>query len=73
MKEFYFSLNLDYEECLAYYKGHYNEIQVVDDSGKKLRFSAQKLTPFVSSIGIKGRFRLKTNDQHQFMSLEKII
>lgn len=58
---------------MAYYKGHFSHIQVTSDNGELIRFDAVKLRPFISSLGIKGRFRLTLSLQHKFISLEKII
>ena len=71
-KIFYFSVDLTYDECMAYYKGHYTQVQVLSDSGETIRFAAEKLRPFISSLGVRGRFRLKLAPQHKFISLEKI-
>jgi len=57
---------------MAYYKGDYEFIQVIEDSGKSIRFPASHIRKFVSSIGINARFRLCLTDSNQFISLEKI-
>ncbi|WP_462158469.1 DUF2835 domain-containing protein [Pseudoalteromonas sp. GB56] len=69
---FYFSLHLTYEQCLAYYKGRVSAIQVIDDAGLTIRFPATKILPYMSSIGIRGRFRLALDDNNKFVSLERI-
>ncbi|KPV94523.1 hypothetical protein AN214_03449 [Pseudoalteromonas sp. P1-9] len=69
---YYFSINLNYQECMAYYKGHYTSIQVLSDCGKTIRFAAEKLRPFMSSIGIKGRFRIHLTTENKFISIEKV-
>lgn len=71
-RQFYFTLSLTSKECLDYYKGHFQHIQVVADSGERIRFDAVKLRPFVSKIGIKGRFRLTLDSNNRFVSLERV-
>ena len=71
-KSYFFALHLNYEECMAYYKGHYSQVQVVSDCGRTIRFDANKLRSFISSIGIKGRFRLILALDNKFISLEKV-
>jgi hypothetical protein len=60
------------KECMAYYQGQFSQIQVVSEMGKTIRLDAQKLRPFVSSLGIKGRFKLILSLEHKFISLEKV-
>lgn len=72
MKEFFFTLYLNYEECMGYYQGAIQFVQVTSDDGKRIRFPASRIRPFISSLGIRGRFRLRLSDTNQFISLEKI-
>lgn len=72
MQEYFFSMYLDYDQCLDFYNGNAKFIQVVEDSGKRIRFPAIHVRKFVSAIGIRGRFRLCLNAQNAFISLEKI-
>lgn len=71
-KQYCFNIALSNAQCLDYYKGHFQYIQVVADSGERIRFDAIKLRPFVSKIGIKGRFRLTLDSNNRFVSLERI-
>ncbi|AXT30247.1 DUF2835 domain-containing protein [Pseudoalteromonas tunicata] len=72
MFEFFFTINLSYEKCLGYYHGTIKQIQVTSDEGKKIRLPAERFRPFITSIGIRGRYRLRLTETHQFISLEKI-
>ena len=73
MKEHLFYMDLSYKQCLGYYYGHYTSVQVLEDGGKTIRFHAEHLRRFISSIGIRGRFRLILDDNNKFLSLEKVI
>lgn len=57
---------------MAYYQGHYNHIQVMSENGVTIRLDAQKLRPFITSLGINGRFRLILSLQNKFIGLEKV-
>ncbi|MFC3032102.1 DUF2835 family protein [Pseudoalteromonas fenneropenaei] len=72
MREFFFYLDLSHAQCMAYYQGVIDYVQVVEDGGKKIRFPASRVRPFISTIGVRGRFRLILNDSNQFVSLEKV-
>ncbi|KZN30873.1 DUF2835 domain-containing protein [Pseudoalteromonas luteoviolacea] len=72
MQEYYFYLKLTHEQCLAYYEGEVEHIQVIEDGGKRIRFPAQHIRRFVSTIGVSGRFRLQLDDNNRFIALEKV-
>ncbi|MDN3483999.1 DUF2835 family protein [Pseudoalteromonas sp. Scap03] len=72
MIEHYFSMHLSYTKCMDYYHGRYSSIQVTADSGKTIRFSAHHLRPFISSLGIRGRFRLILSNENKFIRLERV-
>ncbi|GEN41317.1 DUF2835 domain-containing protein [Pseudoalteromonas nigrifaciens] len=72
MIEYYFRLNLSYNECMDYYHGRYRSVQVVDDSGKTIRFAANYLRPYISSLGVRGRFRLILTPENKFIRLERV-
>jgi len=57
---------------MAYYRGDYEFVQVIEDGGKSIRFPASHIRRFVSSLGIRGRFRLCLTDSNNFISLEKV-
>ncbi len=72
MIEYYFSLHLSYNKCMDYYHGRVSSVQVVEDNGKTIRFAASHLRPYISSIGIRGRFRLLLTPENKFIRLERI-
>ncbi|MCF2858600.1 DUF2835 domain-containing protein [Pseudoalteromonas sp. SMS1] len=72
MQEYYFYLRLTHEQCLAYYEGSVEYIQIVEDAGKRIRFPAQHIRRFVSAIGVSGRFRLQLDENNRFIALEKV-
>lgn len=57
---------------MEYYHGNIKYIQVTEDAGKRIRFPAKHIRRFVSSLGVRGRYRLCLDGQNGFVSLEKI-
>ncbi|MDU0355186.1 DUF2835 family protein [Paraglaciecola aquimarina] len=45
---------------------------MTDESGKRIQLPVLNLRPFVSPIGIKGRFRLIVDENNKLKSFEKI-
>ncbi|MFM2481207.1 DUF2835 domain-containing protein [Celerinatantimonas sp. YJH-8] len=73
MQQFLFSLSVSYEDYLRVYQGTAKNIIVTCDNGLTLQLPAERFRPFVSQLGVIGRFRLTTDNNHKFKSLEKII
>mgnify|MGYP000952869083 FL=1 len=72
MTEYYFSLKLSYNDCMDYYHGRFSSLQVVEDGGKTIRFSAHHLRPYISSLGIRGRFRMLLTPENKFIRIERV-
>ncbi|NOH64721.1 DUF2835 domain-containing protein [Vibrio sp. RE88] len=70
MNQYYFSLNISYQSFLAHYNGAASNILVVTDNGLRLQLPASRFRPFLSQIGLKGRFRLTTDQNNKFLKLE---
>tara|TARA_R110000744_G_scaffold187129_3_gene306577 strand:+ start:164 stop:379 length:216 start_codon:yes stop_codon:yes gene_type:complete len=69
---YYFSLNFTSEEYLPYYQGRVQSIIVMTEQGVKVEFPAMHLRNYITSMGIRGRFCLKTQN-NKFLSLDKIV
>ncbi|MGY2575940.1 DUF2835 domain-containing protein [Vibrio sp. C8] len=72
MKHYYFSLNISYQAYLAHYSGAASSVLVVTEHGLRLQLPASKFRPFLSQIGVKGRFRLITDQNNKFIKLEML-
>ncbi|OUL56686.1 DUF2835 domain-containing protein [Pseudoalteromonas ulvae] len=72
MNEYYFSVSISYEECLQFYHGTVKSVQVISEQRKSIRLPAERFRPFISTLGIRGRFRLRLTSENQFVSLEKM-
>ncbi|MCW8333772.1 DUF2835 domain-containing protein [Vibrio paucivorans] len=70
MNQYYFSLNISYQNFVAHYSGAASQVQVITDNGLRLQLPATRFRPFLSQIGVKGRFRLTTDQNNKFLKLE---
>ena len=71
-KQFYFSLQISQQQYLQYYQGTANTVQVVSESGQKVKFPAIRLRPFLTHTGIHGRFRLTIDNNNRFIDLQRL-
>ena len=71
-KTYQFSLYLSAAKTESIYQGQVKYIIVETDQGIKLQLPAHNFRPFVNSNGIRGSFRLVTDDQNQVKKIEKI-
>ncbi|WP_193246876.1 DUF2835 domain-containing protein [Vibrio navarrensis] len=72
MNQYYFSLNISYQTFLAHYSGAASSVQVVTDNGLRIQLSATRFRPFLSQLGLRGRFRLTTDQNNKFIKLETL-
>jgi hypothetical protein len=72
MDESRFTLRIDAGEYRQYYRGAVRYVQVMDHRGRRVRFPASLLQPFVSHSGVEGQFVLRYDDAMRAHSLEKL-
>ncbi len=72
MKSYTFSVNITYQSYLNHYSGAASTVLVVTDNGLKLQLPASRFRPFLSQLGVKGRFRATVNTQNRLESIEQI-
>ncbi|CCN34062.1 conserved hypothetical protein [Vibrio nigripulchritudo MADA3029] len=72
MNQYQFSLNITYQEFLNHYSGAASSVIVYTDQGLKIQLPASRFRPFLSQIGVKGRFRLTTDQNNKFLKLEAL-
>ncbi|GAL34418.1 hypothetical protein JCM19240_1326 [Vibrio maritimus] len=72
MKHYYFSLNISYQQYFTHYTGHASSILVYTDQGLRLQLPATRFRPFLTQLGLKGRFRLTTDQNNKFLRLESL-
>ncbi|MNF05620.1 hypothetical protein D3C80_2053960 [compost metagenome] len=54
------------------YQGHARRLVVRTEQGLTIELGLEKIRSFVATTGVYGYFRLKTQDDHRFISLERI-
>ena len=67
-----FRLNFTAEQILTIYRGDAQRISVLSEQGLRIELAAQHLRRFIGHSGLQGRFRLRTDDNHRFLDLERI-
>ncbi|WP_112479983.1 DUF2835 domain-containing protein [Vibrio variabilis] len=72
MKHYYFTLNISYQQYLTHYTGHASSVLVYTDQGLRLQLPATRFRPFLTQLGLKGRFRLTTDQNNKFLRLESL-
>lgn len=72
MRVYLFSVDIDYHLFLQHYSDAVSTVIVRTDNGLTLQLPASRLRPFLSQLGVKGRFRLMVDENNRFKSLEKI-
>ncbi|MCO7222988.1 DUF2835 domain-containing protein [Pleionea sp. CnH1-48] len=72
MASYIIDLNIPAHEWLRLYRGQATHLHCVARSGQSIRIAARHFQPHVTHNGINGVFRLETDQNHRFMSLNKI-
>ena len=55
-----------------YYKDRVDNILVMTEQGLRVQLPLRRLVPFITSVGIRGRFLLTLDNQNRFISLQKL-
>jgi Protein of unknown function (DUF2835) len=72
MQRYEFELQMKPDEYLDYYRGILKQVKVRCTSGETVQFPASLLHPFLMPQGIRGRFVLTCDDQHQHADLQRL-
>ncbi|MGR5152394.1 DUF2835 domain-containing protein [Photobacterium swingsii] len=72
MNAFTFSVNISYQAYLNHYSGAASSVVVITDNGIRLQLPASRFRPFLSQIGVKGRFRVEVNAQNKIENIYQI-
>ena len=68
---FYFSINAPYKQCEVLYVPSMPDVVMVSESGLSVQVLTNRLRQFVTSNGIKGRFRMIIDANKKIKSFEK--
>ena len=72
MPEIRVSLSISSDKYLAFYKGVADTVVARAADGRKVRFPARVLRPFLTHDGIDGEFEIQFNDHHKFTGIRKL-
>ncbi len=65
-------LHISPDEFQRLYEGTAKVVSARSIDGRRVRFPANILRPFVTHIGISGLFRIQFSDDNRFQQIEKI-
>ncbi len=72
MPTFTVDLNISEVELARYYDGRARQVLALSRCGKRLRFPADWLRPFVDRHGVHGRFELQTDSEHRLQDFKRL-
>ena len=64
-------LNLPPHRFLAYYEGAIDDVVARASDGRRVRFPARVLRPFITQQGVVGSFFITYDDKKKFVSIER--
>ena len=67
-----FSLSIPAEEYLSYYKGTTRWVQAKSFSGRRIKFPASALRPFVDEQGVYGTFEMVVDENNKLVELRRL-
>ncbi|AJR08618.1 DUF2835 domain-containing protein [Photobacterium gaetbulicola] len=73
MKAYTFSMHISYQQFLRHYSGAASNVLVMTDNGLRLQLPASRLRPFLSQLGIRGRFRVTVSESNKLQAIEQIM
>lgn len=69
---FYFSISVPYTQCEALYSPSVPHVVMVAESGVRVQVPTGRLRQFITSDGVKGRFRMIVNQHNKIKSFERM-
>ncbi|HKJ21786.1 MAG TPA: DUF2835 family protein [Gammaproteobacteria bacterium] len=72
ISEVRFHLHIPADVYLSYYQGQARHVLVATDEGLKVQFPARLLRPYVTREGVTGEFRLRYDEHHKLVGLDKL-
>ncbi len=70
--ELCFRLDLSSQQYLAYYSGQAGSIQALTADGRRVRFPASILGPYVRPDGVHGLFALRIDANNRILDLRRL-
>lgn len=72
MRDVIVNLVIPADEYQRLYQGAVRDVLVRSVDGRRIRFPAMILRPYVTHAGISGRFRIVFDEHNRFQAIEKI-
>ncbi|PSV27502.1 DUF2835 domain-containing protein [Photobacterium sp. GB-56] len=72
MRSFTFRVNISYQVFLQHYFGAASSAVVVTENGLKLQLPAVRLRPYLTQMGVRGRFQVAVDDNNKLTTLTKL-
>lgn len=72
MREIHFTLHINADEMLRYYRGAAQSVLARTDQGLRVQFPAEALRPFVTKDGVHGRFALRFDANNKLAGIRKL-
>jgi len=69
---FYFSINVPYTQCEALYSPAIPSVVMMAESGVRVQVPTNRLRQFITSDGVKGRFRMIVDQNNKIRTIERI-
>lgn len=66
------NLAISPDEYQRLYQGAVRDVLATSVDGRRVRFPAMILRPYVTHAGVHGRFRIVFDENHRFQRIEKI-
>lgn len=72
MRDLIVNLMISADEYQRLYQGVVRDVLAISVDGRRVRFPAMILRPYVTHVGVRGRFRILFDESHRFQGIEKI-
>lgn len=72
MPEVRVSLSISSDKYLAFYQGTADTVATRAVDGRRVKFPARVLRPFLTHDGIHGEFAIQFNERHKFVGIKKL-
>lgn len=72
MRELVVTVHMSKEQVTAYYRGEIRSVVARATNGQTVQFPASVLHRFISTEGIRGRFKLVFDEHNKFVRIEPV-
>lgn len=73
MHEYYLNLYMSASDVERnFYGSGLRDVVATSENGIRIQLAMRHLFPYITHDGIRGRFRLRTDANHKFISLKKV-